>query len=75
VSGPLAGLRVLELASIGPGPHAAMMLADLGADVIRVERPDVRSVLARKVGMSSSEDDARSARTSSPPRDETPYSH
>jgi alpha-methylacyl-CoA racemase len=32
-------LRVLELAGIGPGPHAAMILADLGADVIRVERP------------------------------------
>ena len=37
--GPLRGVRVVELASIGPGPHAAMTLADLGADVIRVERP------------------------------------
>jgi alpha-methylacyl-CoA racemase len=37
--GPLAGLRVLELAGLGPAPHAAMMLADLGADVVRVERP------------------------------------
>jgi len=37
--GPLTGLRVVELASIGPGPHAAMMLADLGADVVRVPRP------------------------------------
>ncbi|MCM3885568.1 CaiB/BaiF CoA-transferase family protein [Frankia sp. R82] len=37
--GPLAGLRVVELAGIGPGPHAAMVLADLGADVVRVERP------------------------------------
>ncbi|TVT46227.1 CoA transferase [Amycolatopsis rhizosphaerae] len=37
--GPLAGLRVLELGGIGPGPHAAMLLADLGADVVRVERP------------------------------------
>ena len=37
--GPLAGIRVLELAGIGPGPHAAMMLADLGAEVVRVERP------------------------------------
>jgi len=37
--GPLTGLRVVELAGIGPGPHAAMMLADLGADVVRVERP------------------------------------
>ncbi|MGW4339966.1 CaiB/BaiF CoA transferase family protein [Rhodococcus koreensis] len=37
--GPLEGLRVVELASIGPGPHAALVLADLGADVVRVERP------------------------------------
>jgi alpha-methylacyl-CoA racemase len=37
--GPLSGLRVLELAGIGPAPFAAMLLADLGADVIRVERP------------------------------------
>lgn len=37
--GPLTGLTVLELAGIGPGPHAAMILADLGADVVRVERP------------------------------------
>ncbi|SDD51328.1 alpha-methylacyl-CoA racemase [Geodermatophilus telluris] len=38
-AGPLAGLRVVELGGIGPGPHAAMVLADLGADVVRVERP------------------------------------
>ena len=38
-TGPLRGLRVVELAGIGPGPHAAMLLADLGADVIRLERP------------------------------------
>ncbi|MGW4242598.1 CaiB/BaiF CoA transferase family protein [Nocardia sp. NPDC004722] len=37
--GPLAGVRIVELASIGPGPHAGMMLADLGADVVRVQRP------------------------------------
>ncbi|HEY5856513.1 MAG TPA: CaiB/BaiF CoA-transferase family protein [Aldersonia sp.] len=35
----LEGLRVVELAGIGPSPHAAMLLADLGADVVRVERP------------------------------------
>src|SRR6476660_2881542 len=39
VAGPLQGLRVIELAGIGPGPHAAMILGDLGADVVRVERP------------------------------------
>ncbi|MFJ9978150.1 CaiB/BaiF CoA transferase family protein [Streptomyces cyaneofuscatus] len=37
--GPLAGIRVVELAGIGPGPFAAMLLADLGADVVRVDRP------------------------------------
>ncbi|MCY0921997.1 CaiB/BaiF CoA-transferase family protein [Streptomyces sp. H27-G5] len=38
-NGPLAGVRVVELAGIGPGPFAAMVLADLGADVVRVDRP------------------------------------
>jgi len=38
-TGPLAGLRVVELEGIGPVPHAAMVLADLGADVVRVGRP------------------------------------
>ncbi len=37
-AGPLAGLRVIELAGVGPGPHAAMVLADLGADVVRIDR-------------------------------------
>ncbi len=37
--GPLAGLRIVELAGIGPGPMAAMLLADLGATVLRVDRP------------------------------------
>ncbi|WP_241962150.1 CaiB/BaiF CoA transferase family protein [Rhodococcus opacus] len=40
-TGPLTGLRVVELASIGPGPHACMLLADLGADVIRIERHSI----------------------------------
>ena len=38
-AGPLAGCRVLELAGLGPGPFAAMLLADLGAEVVRVDRP------------------------------------
>lgn len=37
--GPLVGLRVVELGAVGPGPHAAMILADLGADVVRIDRP------------------------------------
>lgn len=40
--GPLSGLKVLEIASIGPGPFCAMMLSDLGAEVIRIDRPDVK---------------------------------
>ena len=39
MTGPLAGLRVVELAGLGPGPHAAMVLADLGAEVVRIDRP------------------------------------
>src|ERR1700709_540700 len=39
MAGPLHGLRVVELAGIGPGPHAAMILGDLGADVVRIDRP------------------------------------
>ncbi|MFT5223015.1 MAG: alpha-methylacyl-CoA racemase [Glaciecola sp.] len=37
--GPLHGITIIELAGIGPGPFAGMMLADLGAEVIRVDRP------------------------------------
>src|SRR5437588_4909763 len=36
--GPLAGVRVIEIAGIGPGPFAAMLLSDMGADVVRVDR-------------------------------------
>ena len=41
VRGPLDGLKVIELAGIGPAPYACMLLADLGADVLRLERGDV----------------------------------
>jgi len=37
--GPLRGVRVLELAGLGPAPHACMLLADLGASVLRIDRP------------------------------------
>jgi len=39
VSGPLSGIRVVELAGLGPAPYACMLLADLGAEVLRVDRP------------------------------------
>ena len=54
--GPLTGLRVLEFEAIGPGPFAGMMLADMGADVILVDRPvdagprpEARAALRRDV--------------------------
>jgi alpha-methylacyl-CoA racemase len=47
-SGPLVGVRVVEVGGIGPGPYAGMLLADLGADVVRVDRPgeDLRATHA-----------------------------
>lgn len=39
MSGPLSGVKVIELAGIGPGPMCAMLLSDLGAEVVRVDRP------------------------------------
>ena len=38
--GPLKGLKVIEMAGIGPGPFCAMMLSDMGADVLRLDRAD-----------------------------------
>lgn len=38
-AGPLAGLKIIEMGSVGPVPHAAMLLADMGAEVVRVDRP------------------------------------
>ena len=49
--GPLKGVRIVEIAGIGPGPFACMMLADHGADVIRVERPNHRSAAFRGTGV------------------------
>jgi alpha-methylacyl-CoA racemase len=40
VSGPLEGVRIVELAGLGPAPFAGMMLADAGADIIRIDRSD-----------------------------------
>ncbi|HEV3137086.1 MAG TPA: CaiB/BaiF CoA-transferase family protein, partial [Pirellulales bacterium] len=41
-SGPLAGFRIVEFAGIGPGPFACMMLADMGADVVTLDRPGAK---------------------------------
>src|SRR3954465_6465755 len=45
-SGPLTGIRVVELAGLGPGPYACMLLAELGADVLRVDRPGGSATIA-----------------------------
>ncbi len=47
--GPLGGVKILEMAGIGPGPFAAMMLADMGADVLRLDRiPERRDTPKRR---------------------------
>jgi alpha-methylacyl-CoA racemase len=48
--GPLKGTRIIEMAGIGPGPFAAMLLADMGADVLRLYRSDQPALLAGGAG-------------------------
>ena len=48
-TGPLRGLRIVEMAGIGPGPFTAMMLADMGAEVIRLERSSAVDAAQRGV--------------------------
>ena len=62
-AGPLAGVRVIEIAGIGPGPFAAMLLADLGADVLRVDRKD-GAAIARAMGMDFAKDISNRGRPS-----------
>ncbi|MFJ4291810.1 CaiB/BaiF CoA transferase family protein [Cupriavidus sp. NPDC089707] len=47
-SGPLTGLRVLEMEAIGPVPWTGMMLADMGADVVRIDRPEAQHMGMRR---------------------------
>jgi alpha-methylacyl-CoA racemase len=51
--GPLEGVRVVEFAGLGPGPFCGMLLADLGADVIRIDRPAARGGLIGALGSTS----------------------
>ena len=51
-AGPLTGVRVIEIAGLGAAPYTAMLLSDLGADVIRIDRPDTRSAKADKYALS-----------------------
>lgn len=43
--GPLSGIRIVEMAGLGPGPFCAMLLSDMGADVIRIDRPNNESLM------------------------------
>jgi alpha-methylacyl-CoA racemase len=60
-TGPLAGVRIVEIAGIGPGPFAAMLLADLGADVLRIERKDGVAI-AKQIGLDPTKDIANRSR-------------
>ncbi len=51
--GPLAGVRVVEFAGLGPGPFCGMLLADLGADVVRIDRRGARGGLIGALGTTS----------------------
>jgi alpha-methylacyl-CoA racemase len=51
--GPLQGVRVVEFAGLGPGPFCGMLLADLGADVVRIDRPGGRGGLIGALGSTS----------------------
>ena len=42
--GPLQGVKVVEFSGIGPGPYCGMLLADLGADVIRISRKETEGI-------------------------------
>jgi alpha-methylacyl-CoA racemase len=50
MSGPLTGIRVVELAGLGPAPFAGMLLADMGADVLRLDRPAPAASLPSTLG-------------------------
>jgi hypothetical protein len=53
MTGPLTGYRIIEVAGIGPGPFTAMMLADMGADVVRIDRAVEAAAATYPLGRSS----------------------
>jgi crotonobetainyl-CoA:carnitine CoA-transferase CaiB-like acyl-CoA transferase len=60
-AGPLAGIRVLEFGQIAAGPFCGMLLADLGADVVKVEKPDGGDDMRRWPPMTEGPDPSRGA--------------
>lgn len=60
--GPLTGVRLVEIAGIGPGPFAAMLLADLGADILRIERKDGIAAM-KMIGMDPAKDVSNRSRS------------
>ncbi len=56
---PLEGLRVLAVSQFGAGPYGTLMLADLGAEVIKIEDPSTRGDVARSVPPARPAPDAR----------------
>lgn len=48
-NGPLHGVRVVEIQGLGPTPFAAMWLADMGADVVRIQRPNLKPLVPQRV--------------------------
>lgn len=48
-SGPLTGIKIVEIQGLGPTPFAAMWLADMGAEVVRIQRPNLKALIPQKV--------------------------
>lgn len=57
-AGPLTGLRIIELAGLGPGPWCGMLLSDLGAEVLRIDRPSAVGALRDDLGASNGREPA-----------------
>jgi alpha-methylacyl-CoA racemase len=61
VGGPLAGLRVVEVVGLGPGPFCGMLLADMGAEVLRIDRVDAARAIDRSKPATSAMDRGKQA--------------